>query len=278
MQNKFIPNGEIAQKLNNSVLSVISSDKLMGFEKAYLIANAAGELKRLLTPEYMKPIMDLQGNRLGFKTDKDIVNGQKGPGYPEEVVKNCLIEAVLMGVQPFGNQFNIIAGNAYITKEGFGFLLQNYKGLYFEITSELPRINAEKSSAAVVMNIEWTIEGTTKSKKLDFPIKMNAYMGADAVIGKATRKARAWLYNTITGSETPDGDTQDIDHSVIQSRVNPDKKQAAETKENERIEKFIQSATTIEQLDEVFEHLRDNQMDLFLSKKEQLSTSKTIAP
>lgn len=215
-----IPNGEIAQKLNNSVLSVLSSDQLMGFEKAYLIANAAGELKKLLTPQYMKPIMDLQGNRLGFKTDKDIAQGGgKGPGYPEEVVKNCLIEAVLMGVQPFGNQFNIIAGNSYITKEGFGFLLANYKGLYYEITPDLPRINGDKTSAAIDMNIEWTLEGVTKTKKIPFPIKMNAYMGTDAVIGKATRKARAWLYNTITGSEMPEGDTQDIDAKIISTEI-----------------------------------------------------------
>lgn len=209
-----IPNGEIAQQLNNSVLSVIASDKLMGFEKAYLIANAASELKKLLTPQYMKPIMELQGNRLGFKTDKDTTGG-----YPENVVKNCLIEAVLLGVQPFGNQFNIIAGNSYITKEGFGYLLQNYKGLYYELIPELPRMNDK--SAAIVMNIEWSLDGGAKNiKKIDFPIKINAYMGADAVIGKATRKARAWLYNTLTGSETPDGDTQDIDYKIISSRFN----------------------------------------------------------
>lgn len=222
MSNEKIPNGEIAQRLNNSVLSVISAEKLMGFEKAYLIASAAGELKRLLTTEYMRPIMDLQGNRLGFKTDKDLnKDGSKGSGYPEEVVKNCLIEAVLMGVQPFGNQFNIIAGNSYVTKEGFGFLLLNHKGLYYEITPELPRINADKSSAAIAMNIEWSIDGgTTKTKKIDLPIKMNAYMGPDAVIGKATRKARAWLYNTITGSEIPEGDTYDAEVTVVSSKTN----------------------------------------------------------
>lgn len=216
-ESTAIPNGEIAQKLNNSVLSVISSDKLMGFEKAYLIANAAGELKKLLTTEYMRPIMDLQGNRLGFKTDKD-TNG----GYTEAVVKNCLIEAVLMGVQPFGNQFNIIAGNAYITKEGFGYLLANYKGLYYEITPELPRINADKTSAAIVMNIEWGFDGKgTKAKKIEIPVKMNSFMGTDAVIGKATRKARAWLYNTITGSEMPEGDIQDIDAKVMSTEIKP---------------------------------------------------------
>lgn len=204
---------EIAKKLNDKVFSVISADTLAGFEKAYLIADATSELKKLLVTEYMKPIMELQGNRLGFKTDKD----DKG-GYSEAQVKNCLIEAVLMGVQPFGNQFNIIAGNCYITKEGFGYLLSRYPGLSYEITPNLPRI--KDASAAIVMDIEWSIGGVKRKKQIDIPVKVNAYMGTDAVIGKATRKARCWLYNTITGSEITDGDATDTDAVVIKSTLN----------------------------------------------------------
>ena len=73
-------------KLQDSVSSVVLAEQLQGFEKAYLVASAAGELKKLLNDEYMKPIMALQGNRLGFKTDKD-----KTGGYSLEIVKNCLI-------------------------------------------------------------------------------------------------------------------------------------------------------------------------------------------
>jgi len=128
--------GAIATKLNSSVSAVLSANQVLGFEKAFLIASAVQELKLELTAEYMKPIMGLQGNRLGFKTDKD-----NAGGYTEAIVKNCLIEAVLTGVQPFGNQFNIIAGNMYITKEGFGYVLSNVKGLSYDIIPQLPRIN-----------------------------------------------------------------------------------------------------------------------------------------
>lgn len=207
-------NTAVAQKLNETVISVISADGMQGFEKAFLIAQATADLKLALTPEYMKPIMQLQGNRLGFKTDKD-----EDGGYPEHVVKNCLIEAVLTGVQPFGNQFNIIAGNCYITKEGFGYLLSNFKGLDFEIIPSLPRINNERTSAAVVMKIEWTLNGEKKTRDIDFAIRMNKFMGADAVIGKATRKARAWLFWTITGIEVGEGDATDIDSKVVSSTI-----------------------------------------------------------
>lgn len=218
---KLIPQNAVAIKLNHAVESVLAADGFSGFQKAYLIATAAGELKKLLTADYMKPIMDLQGNKLGFKTDKDNgQNGSKGPGYPEEIVKNCLIEAVLTGVQPFGNQFNIIAGNCYITKEGFGYLLANYAGLSYEIIPALPRINADKSSAAIVMKIKWTLNGVEKERELEIPVKMNSFMGTDAVIGKATRKARAWLYGTITGSEIPEGDAMDTAAEVVGSKIN----------------------------------------------------------
>lgn len=201
----------IAKKLNENVLSVLGQTQMKGFEKAYIIAEATANLKQLLTPEYMKPIMELQGSKLGFKTDKV---------YPEKIVKDCLIEAVLTGLQPHGNQFNIIAGNMYPTKEGLGYLLANFNGLSYKIISELPRINSTNTSAAIVMNIKWKISGSeAQEEKLELPIKMNAYMGTDAVIGKATRKARAWLYSTITGSEISDGDIDDLDSAVMKANV-----------------------------------------------------------
>lgn len=202
----------VADSLNLAVTAVTgATDAVNGFKKAYLVADAIEKLKSLLTPEYMKPIMALQGNKLGFKTDKD----DKG-GYPEAIVKNCLIEAVLIGLQPHGNQFNIIAGQMYATKEGIGHLLSKIKGLSYKIIAELPHI--KDSSAAVVMNIHYTLNNVSKEESINIPIKVNAYMGADAVIGKANRKARKWLYDTITGSEIPEGDIADIEFREVKDQ------------------------------------------------------------
>ena len=257
-------NNQLAKRLNDSVFSVISSENLLGFEKAFQIATAAQELKDLLTPEYMKPIMALQGNRLGFKTDKD-----NQTGYDVDTVKNCLIEAVLTGVQPFGNQFNIIAGNCYITKEGFGYLLNNWRGLNYEIIPGLPRINADKSGAAIVMKIEWSINGGQKeARELDIAVKMNSYMGTDAVIGKATRKARAWLHNKLSGIEVGDGDASEFDGKTI--RVEP----IPIDKEKERVRLMIQDAKTVQDLEAIAPHVGEDQLDLFTVKKDQLTAKK----
>lgn len=204
---------EIALKLNESVASAISNKDLKGFEKAFAVAASVDKLKGLLNEEYMKPIMKLQGNRLGFKTDKD----GKG-GYGETAVRDCLIEAVLMGVQPFGNHFNIIASNTYITKEGFGYLLNNTPGLRYKITPALPRISG--NSAAIVMNIKWFIgSGKEQTEALEVAVRVNNGMGADAVIGKATRKARAWLYNNLNDLEISDGDVVDTTFEEVSSKT-----------------------------------------------------------
>lgn len=210
-------NTELIQKLDSSVIAVLSSDKLIGFQKAYLVAQATSDLKKLLTPEYMKPIMELQGSRLGFKTDKD---KDKEKGYGEDIVKNCLIEAVLMGVQPVGNQFNIIAGNMYITKEGYGELLKKIPNLKYDIIFDNIRITPDKQSALVSSIITWSLKSEENKKTLELNIKVNQYMGADAIVGKATRKARKWLFETITGVETSDGDVSDVDYKIVSSKIN----------------------------------------------------------
>jgi hypothetical protein len=196
----------LSAELNTAVLSVINNQTIAGFEKAYTVAVAIEKLDKALTPEYMKPIMALQGNRLGFKSDKV---------YDEKTVKSCLIEAVLMGLQPYGNEFNIIAGNTYATKEGLGAVLKKMNGLTYEIIPGLPRIDSAKGSGAVQMKIRWTINGSpTQERDIDFAIKVNNFMGADAVIGKATRKARKWLHDTLNGFEIPEGDVGDNDIPV----------------------------------------------------------------
>jgi hypothetical protein len=209
-------NLELAQKMNDCVASVVGANSAEGFVMAYRLAEATVALQELLTEEYMLPIMKLQGTRLGFKTDRDAEGG-----YGMLVVKKCLIEAVLIGVQPVGNQFNIIAGDAYITKEGYGYLLRTMPGLSYKITAELPRINADKTSAAVKMRVKYTHNGVTATEELDIPAKVYPKSSSpDYVIGKATRKARHWLHTTITGSETPEGDIMDASFETVKSTIN----------------------------------------------------------
>lgn len=173
------------------------------FSRALATATAVNTLRDLLTPDVMKNVMALQNSALGFLTDR------KDAPYHESVVKDCLIEAVLQGVSPVGNEFNIISGRAYITKAGMRRKLANVPGLSYTITPGLPKM-ADKG-AAIIMVIDWTINGKTEHKELPLAVRVNAGMGTDAIIGKATRKAAAWLYDAVTGMSVNEGDISDDD-------------------------------------------------------------------
>lgn len=221
----------ITKTIDSAITKVISARTLEGFAKAELYAEAIGALNIAIDDTYMRKIMPLQGNKLGFRTDKETSGG-----YSQDIVKRCLIEAVLIGAQPWGNQFNIIAGNMYVTKEGFKYLLDNIPGLKWEITPGLPRINAEKTSGAVIMTAEWTMGANAKeSRSWEIAVKMNNFMGADAVIGKAERKARKRLYELVSGVEVGDGDIGDIP--------------AGESSETMMWKELLKDVTTIEALD-----------------------------
>lgn len=172
-----------------------------GMKKAVMAANFVSQMRAALTPEIMGPIMALQGNGIGFRTDKDSAGG-----YPVEVVKGCLIEAAAMGLGAVGNQFNIISGRTYVTKEGAGQLLKNL-GVRHSETCLAPEIASNQAKSKVV--VEWKDAGGEHKETLEFLVRVNSGMGADAANGKATRKARMWLYGRITGMELADGDIDD---------------------------------------------------------------------
>lgn len=230
-------NTAVALKLNEAVGSVLNQTNLQGFERAYATAQSIEVLKTLLTPEYMKPIMLLQGNRLGFKTDKD-----KSGGYPMEVVQNCLIEAVLMGLQPYGNQFNIIAGNMYPTKEGIGANLVNWKGLKYSLICGVPKPNQDGKSAVVDVNIKWTLNKESKEETIPFSIKMDAYTSVDALVGKATRKGRAWLLSAISGIEIVEADVTEITYEDVTPKQSV--AEVSKSKEYDRVKAHIDHKAT----------------------------------
>ena len=167
-------------------------------------ANGIAQIEAMLTDDLMAPIMKLQGSSIGFRTDKD----DKG-GYPAPVVRQCFIEATLRGLAPVGNEWNIIADRCYVTKEGMGKLLANL-GVKYMITPGVTKMTPPVATQP--MTIAWRDkEGKQRKETVEFAVRFTEAMqskgvGIDAIIGKATKKARAWLYQLITGLELADGD------------------------------------------------------------------------
>lgn len=215
-------------KVIDSEISLVLASNVNGFEKAYVMSSAIAIIKEQLSDEYMKPIMSLQGTNLGFKTDQDTVKvkqggkwvSEVGPGYPVEIVRDCLVEATFLGLEVTGNQFNIIGGNMYPTREGFGALLDKMQGLKKNFTYTKISQPAGQKIANVEVRIDWQIgDDSAKKQLIDFPIKSNEYTSYDALVGKAERKAKRWLYNTIKGTDISDGSVEDIPHSDVTDEV-----------------------------------------------------------
>lgn len=222
-ENKFLA----VSKVIDAEISTVLASSVNGFQKAFVMSSAVSVIKESLSDDYMMPIMSLQGSSLGFKTDQDTVkvkDGQKwitkkGEGYPMEIVRECLIEATFLGLEVTGNQFNIIGGNMYPTREGFGALLDKMKGLKKNFTYTNINQPAGQKVAYVKVRIDWQFDNeSARKQEIEFPIKSNEYTSYDALIGKAERKAKRWLFNTIKGTDISDGDVNDIPHVVVSTK------------------------------------------------------------
>lgn len=191
----------IADRALNDLLAAQGS-----FSKAFAVSTAMNELRDALSP-LMGHFMKLQNTPLGFKTDKP-----EG-GYPEAVVRDAVIEGTLRGVQTVGNQFNIISSRCYITKEGYEYKLQKLKGLSkLKITIGIPKMR--DGGAIVDCKATWAFNGVDDSKEAEIPVRVNAGMGADAIIGKSQRKFMKRIFEQIMGS--PDPGDEDLESGQLQ--------------------------------------------------------------
>lgn len=181
--------------------------------KALIVARSVKQFKSLLSDAVMTDIMELQNSPLGFKTDK------KDGGYRMDVVRDCVVQAFMRGLRVTGNEINIIAGNLYVTKEGFERLLSELDGLVnLKIQIGVPQTS--EAGALVPARAEWVYHGVAdgivweKEANADYriPIRVNAAMGIDAILGKAKSKVLRNIYARATGTRL--AATEDADDAI----------------------------------------------------------------
>jgi len=193
------------------------------FARTIAYGLAVAELREALNEKVMRALVKLKNSKMGFRTDE----GPKVPPYSLDVVRDCVIEAATLGLQCVGNQFNILGGNLYVTKEGFTFLLRELvragrlrelRFVYHPAEIKESSTQGVSRSGEVYQKIEreglvkvevscvW--EGKPVVECLEFVIRVNAGMSQDAVLGKAERKAKAWLYNYLTDQAISDGEAE----------------------------------------------------------------------
>ena len=207
----------------------------------FMAADIVGKLRALLTKEMVDHFfMPLMGTRVGFLTDKDKEDktGKKPEPYSWETVRDCIIDAACMGLAPVKNQFNIISGSMYPTKEGFTVLLKKI-GVKYIITTSCDRSQPNSPIADIECIVRYeTPEKPGDLKKFTYVAypKKNAFSSLDQLKGKAERKAKKALYELITGIDLGDADedssTPDVQPNIQDRKEALRQKNAAGTAEN----------------------------------------------
>lgn len=191
-----------------------------GIRQAFQTADAIQKLREFITNDMMHSVMQLMNTPLGFLTDRDPSrpgkDGKKTTPYSDAIVKDCVIQALLRGLAIIGNEFNIIAGKCYVTKEGMRKLILKQPGI--KQLRFIPEVPVSSTGGALVgCTVDWNESGEAngliccKSDESDtrIPVRVNAGMGTDAILGKAERKAYARVYQMITGQSACDGDAEE---------------------------------------------------------------------
>lgn len=176
--------------------------KLDHFARAFRLADAVQKF-RFVVRSAMPMIRPLQGTALGFLTDKD-----RDGGYPDKVIEEAATEALMRGLTLDGNQWNIIAGRCYVTKNGMGVIVGRLPGLTdLNLSPGIPQFAG--IGAVIDFSADWKMDGTPQ--KLTRKIVVKCRPGeVDAALGKATRKMLAAIYEKVTGSAISEGETEEL--------------------------------------------------------------------
>jgi hypothetical protein len=229
----------------------IVNNTAAAFDAAIII----NKLRTVLTDDIMKQVfMPLQGQKIGFRTDKV---------YPVETVRNCIIDAAANGLMPTGNQFNIIAGNMYPTKEGYTALLTKLKKsemqltYLFEFDPETKATSADPSYVAIPCRISYKTsrEDMKGFFKYIAMVKSNgATSNTDQLRGKAERKCKKAFYEFLTGLDLGDGDadTVDVNYEDVTEKKTATQK-AREAMEKVRAKKEAEEEARLQAMDAAME-------------------------
>lgn len=202
--------------------------KLGQVERSFKLAAGIRMLKQHITDKMMADVMELMNTPLGFRTDRDPARDDKATPYPKTVVKECLIQSLLHGLFPVNNEWNIIAGQMYVALNGMKRLVEEFPGVSeLRVTPQVYTPSSDGTSAFVPVTCSWLYRGELKEmnfvKSADadsrFIVRVNNRMGADAIAGKARRKAYAAIYQMLSSLEVPEGEVTDAQVPQLTSQA-----------------------------------------------------------
>lgn len=221
--------------VQREALSILGDKTLDDISKDYATACAVQQFRAALSDDkVMAPIMALQGNPVGFLTDKD-----KTGGYDVVTVRDCVVTAMLQGFRLTGNEFNIISGRFYAAVNGCD---RKFNELCEEPPIHDPGevdFQLDRKRAMVDYRLTYRLKGDQHAivhsqrvaVKLSFSREGALLSTDDAVIGKARRKVLWNLLRSVRGFDlgaeegeieknvTPGGGAAEAARSAIRDKA-----------------------------------------------------------
>lgn len=196
------------EKFEVALRDASAIDIVNNFGAAFNAARVITLLREALTDEVMARVfMPLMNTKVGFRTDRDgkpDKNGRTKPLYDVATVRDAIIDAAIIGLLPTGNQFNIISGSMYPTKEGYTVLLKKI-GAKYVIDVQQDR-SQNPAFAEFPCKITYSFNGEKNGLTVNATVRRDQYSSNDQLRGKAERRAKKALYEYLTGTDYGDAD------------------------------------------------------------------------
>lgn len=200
-------------------------------------ARRAETIRRLwtaITDDVLRYLEPLINTPLGFKCDKQ---------YDDNTLRSCIVQALLLGARLTDNEFNIIQGRAYLTREFFVRVLSENEDLTnLRVSYGVPKITAD--GALVSVSATWVLNKVADSLDADIPIGTRGKETVDNILGKAARKFLSRVYARVTGSKfaVPEGEIEDAGAGPVVQHAPAAGKSAAEKIEELRVKQAERGA------------------------------------
>lgn len=204
----------------------VAVQESQNFVQALTLANGIKELRQIFLddPNIKETVEAMQNTHLGFMTDRTPAairkaerDGKKLKPYRYEDVAEVCIEGMLKGYRLTNNEFNIIAKRFYAAKNGKFRRIQEFDGVTdFQFTTTTPTYEPKaqdgRNYAKVQGYASWHMAGTlvtlgssaSAEDRLIFKIRVNNFMGEDAIVGKALSKLFSRVLMRLEGKIMPE--------------------------------------------------------------------------
>lgn len=196
------------EKFEVALRDASAIDIVNNFGAAFNAARVITLLREALTDEVMARVfMPLMNTKVGFRTDRDGKPDKQDrvkPLYDVPTVRDAIIDAAIIGLLPTGNQFNIISGTMYPTKEGYTVLLKKI-GAKYVIDVQQDR-SQNPAFAEFPCKISYSYNGEKNSLTINATVRRDQYSSNDQLRGKAERRAKKALYEYLTGTDYGEAD------------------------------------------------------------------------